>query len=570
LTDGFDSADAAPYSRRFGAWIDHTCLKGAMNQMITVGRYKYRTRSQLRVRGFVISFLIMILTFAGQINAENILTRGSGREARTLDPHFAFGSAASEILHDMFEGLFVLSNDGEPILGSAKSYSVSEDGLTYTFILRDDLQWSDGTPLTAEDFAFSLLRLADPATASPLAGNAFPIKNARAINSGELPPDRLGVTAVDDLTLTIELEQAVSFLPKLMLSTALVPMPEHVIREHGKKWARADHIVSNGAYKLTEWRLHESIVLTRNEEYYGAEFATIDKVIYYPVEKEEQGFLRYRAGEIDVLRGFPLARLDYIRKNLSDDMLIHPYMQATFILFNLEEAPYNDVNVRKALSIALDREKITSKLLRDGSIPAYSLVMPLLPEYGSNLPEYSKLSLQARQDEARILLKNSGYTADAPLQVSFTYGAFERFRPTAIAVQSMWQDIGVDVELVAVGPQSYVRTMMAGEFSLMLVNDVPRADDPTAIMEILRLDSPQNFSHYKNREFESLVIGSLGMKNLQQRYEVLKKAESLAMAEYPTIPVYFNAQRILINPRVKGWLIRLRGPNYSRNLSITE
>lgn len=512
----------------------------------------------------------MLLAFAGQVSAEVVLKRSSGREAKSLDPHFGFGSSAAEILNDMFEGLFVLSTDGEPVLGSAKSYTVSEDGLTYTFVLRDNLRWSDGTPLTAKDFAFSLSRLTDPATASPLAGNTFPIKNARAVNRGELPPDRLGVTVTDDLTLTIELEQPISFFPKLMLSPALVPLPEHVIREHGTSWSRAEHIVSNGAYKMEKWNIHESIVLIRNKEYHETEFVQIDKVIYYPVEKEEQGFLRYRAGEIDVLRGFPMDRMDFVKKNLREDMLVHPTLQSTLILVNLEKPPYNDVNVRKALSIVLDREKLTEKLLRDGSVPAYNLVMPLLPGYGSNLPDYSKLSIQARQDEARTLLETAGYTADAPLRVSFKYGSFERFRPTAIAVQSMWQAIGIDVELVAVGAQSYTSDMMASDFDLMLVNDVPRADDPTAMLEILRANSPQNFSHYNNREFDSLMAGSLGIKDERQRYETLKKAESLAMAEYPTIPVYFMSQRILVSPRVKGWVELLRGSNYTRNLSIVE
>lgn len=538
--------------------------------MMTVRQGKHKRRSPLRARDILIGVLVLVLVSSGQASAEVVLKRASGREPRSLDPHFGFGSSAAEILNDMFEGLFVLSTDGKPVLGSAKEFSVSEDGFTYTFRLRDGLRWSDGTPLTAKDFAFSLARLADPATASPVAGNTFPIKNARAVNRGELPPDSLGVKVVDDLTLQIELEQPISFFPKLMLSPALVPLPEHVIREHGKNWSRAEHIVSNGAYRMEEWLLHESISLIRNERYHGNESSQIDKVIYYPVEKEEQGFLRYRAGEIDVLRGFPMDRLDFVRKNLREAMLVHPTLQSTLILVNLEKKLYKDVNVRKALSIVLDREKLTDRLLRDGSVPAYNLVMPLLPGYGSNLPDYSKLSMQARQDEARNLLESAGYTADAPLRVKFKYGSFERFRPTAIAVQSMWQKIGIDVELVAVGPQQYVRDMMTGDFELMLVNDVPRADDPTAMLEILRAKSPQNFSKYNNPEFESMMAESLGMKDERQRYEALKMAESLAMAEYPTIPVYFISQRLLINPRVKGWVELLRGSNYTRNLSIVE
>ncbi len=512
----------------------------------------------------------MLVAFTGQVSAETVLKRGSGRESNSLNPHFIFGSSGSEISHDMFEGLFVLSTDGEPILGSAKSYTVSGDGLTYTFILRDDLRWSDGTPLEAKDFVFSLLHLVDPDTASPLAGSAFPIKNARAVNRGELPPDRLGVTVVDNLTLRIELEQPMPFFPKLMIKSAFSPIPEHVFREYGNSWAHPDHIVSNGAYKLTEWLLHESIVLTRNEEYYGAELAKIDKVIYYPVENEGQSFLRYRAGEIDVLRNFPLARLDWIRENLSEHMLIHPTLQSTLILINAEKALFNDVKVRKVLSIALDRETLSNKLLRDGSVPAYNLVIPLLSDYGSNLPEYSRLPMQERQDEARTLLESAGYTADAPLRVNLKYGAFERFRPVVIAVQAMWEEIGIDVELEMVGPQMYAQDMMASNFDLMLVNDIPRSSDPTTMLEILRSDSPQNFSQYKNLEFDSLVIESFGMKDVKRRYEVLKKAESLAMAEYPTIPIYFMSQKLLINPRVKGWVVLLSGPNYTRNLSIAE
>ncbi len=537
---------------------------------MSLGRFQFDCRAAVCKAVLFVLVAMAFLAPLEQALAETILKRSTGREPRSLDPHLIFGSAGSEIAHDMFEGLLVLSLDGEPALGLAKSYAVSEDGLTYTFTLREGLSWSDGKPIRASDFVFSFRRLVDPKTASPLAGNAYIINNAKAVNRGDMAKEKLGVTAVDDLTLEITLEKPVPYFPRLIISSAFLPIPRHVVNEYGQSWSQSAHIVSNGAYKLSQWLPQQFISLERNESYHGAGDLKIDRVVYYPIENESQGLKRYRAGEIDILRNFPLSQLAWLQQNLGDDLVIHPSLHMALVYINLERALYQDGRVRKALSISIDRQIIIDMLLKDGSLPARNFVTPILEEYGPNDPPFASQTMEQRQAEARDLLAEAGYTADNPLTVGLKHANFERLRRLAIALQGLWRAVGIVTQLDGVGPQAATQSMFVGDFDMLLINHVPRHDDPMAALDILRPDSRLNYSRYRNLEFENLVQASLGLTDTAQRYEALRQAEQLAMADFPAITLYFRSQRWLVKPHVQGWTRILRGLNYTRNLSVVN
>ncbi|MBL8643379.1 MAG: peptide ABC transporter substrate-binding protein, partial [Rhodospirillaceae bacterium] len=364
----------------------------------------------IRARGRTL-VLAAVLALAAIAPAEALQTlkRGTANEPRTLDPQYVQGNAGAAVMYDMFEGLLAVNADGDLGPGAATAWTVSPDGTTYTFTIRPNLKWSDGKAIIAEDFVYSFRRAVDPKSATRAARVMFPIKNARPIVSGQMPVDSLGVKAPNPGTLVIELERPTPYFTELVASFSAAPVPKHVIEKFGDAWTSPANVVTNGAYTLAEFANNTYIKLVKNKHHYDAANVAIDEVYFYPIEKPDTALTRFRAGEIDIAYNVPSNRLDWVKENLGAEFRSGPVSGVYYILLNTSREVLSDLRVRKALSLAVDRDLITGGLVKTGDAPAYTLVPVAMPGYGDNAPAFAKTPIDQRRAEAKKLLAEAGY-----------------------------------------------------------------------------------------------------------------------------------------------------------------
>ncbi|TDJ43384.1 MAG: peptide ABC transporter substrate-binding protein, partial [Gammaproteobacteria bacterium] len=384
-----------------------------------------------------------------ELATDQVLHKGNGAEPQTLDPHRAQGVPAGNILRDLYEPLVMEAPDGELIAGAAESWVLSDDGRVYTFTLRSDGRWSNGDPVTAGDWAYSLRRGLDPATLSVYSGILYPIKNAAAINRGELPPEELGVRAIDDLTLEITLENPTPFFLGLLNHSMAYPVHPPSVVEHGERFARPGKLISNGAYVLKDWVVQSHIELARNEQYRENTATRINQVFYYAIENADAVFARYRADELDFTTTIPIRQLEFIKTSLPGDYVQSPYLGVYYYGLNTTKAPFKgQPGLRKALSMAIDREIITDKLSGAGELPAYGWV-PAVQGYEQQQPEWATWTRAERHAEARRLYKEAGYNDANPLVLEILYNTSQDHKRLAIAISSMWKQVlGVETQLL--------------------------------------------------------------------------------------------------------------------------
>lgn len=290
-----------------------------------------------------------------------ILHKGNTSEPDSLDPNKATGTWESSILRDMIFGLYTEDAYGEAIPGSAVSHSVSDDGLIYTFKMREGMVWSDGVPVTAHDFVYGMRRILNPSTASQYASLLYVIENAAEVNTGDMPGEALGSRAIDDMTLEITLVNPAPFFIEMTTHQTMYPLPKHVVEAHGDQWVRPENVQVNGPYKLVEWVPQGHIRLIKNELYYAVDELQIDEIYYYPTVDRTAALKQFRAGELDMNSRLPLQQIDWLQENMPDETRLYPYMGLSYIIFNTEAAPFDDVRVRTALSMVIERDVITSK-----------------------------------------------------------------------------------------------------------------------------------------------------------------------------------------------------------------
>ena len=383
-------------------------------------------------------------------NAESVLRRGNGSEPHSLDPQTAEGVPESNILRDLFEGLIGEDASGNLVPGVAEKWEISADGKTYTFHLRHNAKWSDGSPLTAHDFVYGWQRAVDPATGSHYSFLLYPVKNAQKIAEGhEKDISQLGVKASDDHTLVAELEGPTPYFLGLVTHATAYPAPKAAIEKHGKKWTRPENLVSNGPFKLDNWQPNAQLTVAKSDQYWDKEAVKLDKVIYYPTENQTSDMNRYRAGEVDMTYEIPNDQIKMLRENFKDELKISSYLGTYYYGFNLTRPPFKDnPKLREALTLAIDRDIITDKVTGAGEKPAYSFVAPGINGYDNYVPEYATLDKAARIEKAKKLYEEAGYSKDKPLKVDLLYNTSENHKKIAVAVAAMWkQNLGVQTNL---------------------------------------------------------------------------------------------------------------------------
>lgn len=527
----------------------------------------------LLVRGFTAALAVtaLLLAAAPAFADNSVFHRGLGNEPRTLDPHRAIGTSASVIIYDLFEGLMTVDAEGNLTYGAAERYEVSEDGLVFVFHLRENLRWSDGTPKTAEDFVFSFRRLMDPNTAARYASFLYLIQNGREVNTGQMETDALGVRALDARRVEVRLTNPAPFLPDLMAAVAAVAVPRHAIEAHGQQWTRPANFVGSGAYRLIESVPQTYLLAERNPYHYDADNVAIERVFYYPLENDSASLQRYRAGELDLTLRFPPDQTQWIERNLPGHLRSSPGLGTGFILLNISRPPFDDARVRRALSLAIDREGIVTRLL-DGQVePAYSLVPPTIDNFTPQQASFRELSMQQRLAEARSLMQAAGYGPRNPLRVVMRYDSQDKNNNIVVAVRAMWRAVGANMEMVNSDFGAVIADARSGNYESALYAWFAAFNDASTFLGTLdSTNRSTNFARYANAEFDRLMAAASASPDLDERRELMQQAERIAMEDHALIPVFFYSGQRLVSPVVQGWVDNPRAANLTRYLSIAR
>lgn len=513
-------------------------------------------------------FVICLVGVCASETAAVTLHRGTNTEPRSLDPHRAVGNSAAIILYDLFTGLMTLDAAGEVVPGVAASYTVSDDGLTYTFTLRADAKWSDGTPLTADDFVYSFRRLLTPDTAARFASQLYPIVNAQAINRGEADPSTLGVVAQDAQTLVVSLNTPLAYLPQLMAANAASPVPRHVIEAAGRSWTRPGTMVSNGAYVLSEQVPATYIKAVRNTHFFDAENVQIDEVMYYPTENQGTSLSRFRAGELDVILNFPADQIGQIKESMPDTLHVTQALGVYYLAPNIRNAPFDDARVRRALSLAIDRDAIVERLLPPGTSAATNIVPPVTAGYSGTPADYADRPVGDRMAEARALLVEAGFDRSNPLTFSLKSDPIEQNRRIAVALTSMWKAIGANVDIDTTGASDVNRDGRTGNFEVIRWTWFGPFNDAATFLGLLDSQNGANVTGYANAELDAKLRDANAARDPGERHALLAEAEAIINHDQPVIPLYFHAGRRLVQTHVKGWIDNARSANLTRYLTV--
>lgn len=508
------------------------------------------------------------LSITAELSAQAILRRGTAADAPTLDPVTASSGIAAPIINDLFEGLLGKGPGLATIPGVAGSWTVSKDRLRYTFTMRDGLLWSDGVPLTAADVVYGFRRLMDPATASPVSGQFYILKNGRNVVSGKLPPEKLGVRELDSRTVELELEAPAPYFIDLLTSFPVAPAPRHAIEKYGNEWTRPGNMVSNGAYILAE-RIPQTVTrLKKNPRYHAATSVRTEVVEWYPTQDLATSLRRFRAGELDQILNFPPDEINRLREEMPRALKITPTRGSYYLVINVTKPPFTDARVRQALALAIDRDVITNRLLRTGVKPATTFIGPEFSSYdGPELPE-DKWPLARRQAKARELLKAAGFGPGKPLEFEYTYDTNEENRKIAIALAAMWQAVGVRAKAVNVDFGQLMRQVRTGGFQVARWSIFASYGDPMSLLQLYASDSTSNFTGYGNPRYDQLLRESSLEIDMQARAALLARAEAVLLQDAPIIPIYDYVRRYLVSPQVRGWETSGRGPTPSRYLYV--
>jgi ABC-type oligopeptide transport system substrate-binding subunit len=503
--------------------------------------------------------------------AEKVLRVANMGEPETLDPHKTSTVGESNILRNLFEGLMVLDPAGNVAPGVAESYAVSEDGLTYTFRLRDNARWSNGEPVTADDFVYSLRRIEDPKTRSQYAEVLYPIKNAEEVNTGKAAVTELGVAAPDARTVGITLKAPTPYFLQLLTHQSALPVNGREIARLGEDWLRPGKMVSNGAYILDDVMPNSHIRIVKNPSYWDAAKVAIDTVVFDPSEDRAAVLKRYRAGEFDVLTDLPNDQLGWLRQNMPRDLHIAPYAGVYYYVVNTTRPPFNDKRVRTALTMAINREILVEKITTAGELPAYGFVPDGTANYTPRRVAWQTMSQAAREAAAQKLMTEAGYGPGRPLQFQLAYNTSENHKRIAIALAAMWKKINVSVELVNTEVKVHYSNLRIGNFQMGRAGWIADYNDAQSYLFLSQTSTKQqNYARFSHPEYDRLMDEASLTGDAAKRATLLEQAEGLLLEELPVIPIYFYVSKNLVSPRITGWQDNLLNAVYARNLSLAD
>jgi len=490
-------------------------------------------------------------------------------ESPSIDPGTAEDSAGGDIVRDLFEGLMNQAPDGAIVPGVATGYEVSDDNLVYTFTLRDNAKWSDGTAVTAGDFEYAWKRAASPELASPYSWfiELMSLENAGAVIAGEMEGDALGVKATDDLTLVVTLSQPLPYFPQMLTHYTTFPVPQAVIEKHGDDWVKPGNMVSNGAYVLTEHVPQEKLVRERNEMYWDNDNTILEKVTSLVISDENVALTRYLAGELDRTE-VPAGQFPSLSEQYPDQAMSVPLACSYYYMFNLRDGAqeeFQNADVRKALSLAVDRDIIVENVLAGGQKAAYTFTHWATAGFETPDIPMASMTQADRNEMAKELLAGAGYGSDNPLSVDLVYNTSESHKSVAVAISQMWkQTLGVETTLANQEWQTFLEARGNGDFDVARGGWCADYNEASTFLDLMQSESGYNDSKYVNAEVDALLAEAKTAADPQPNYD---RVEEFIAQDSPIIPIYHYASVKMFAENLEGWPFENFQQNwYSRDL----
>ncbi len=478
-----------------------------------------------------------------------------GDESPSIDPGLVEDVDGADVVRDLFEGLYNQDAAGNLIPGVALSHTVSDDGLVYTFTLRDTAKWSNGDPVTAGDFVYAWQRAASPELASPYSWyiDLMSIENGADVIAGDMPTSELGVTAIDDTTLEVRLTQPLPYFPQMVTHGTTFPVHQATVEEFGSDWVLPENMVSNGAYVLTEFVPQERLVRERNPMYWDNENTILDKVTKLVITDENVALTRYLAGELD-WTDVPAGQFPRLSAEFPDQAVSVPQACSYYYMFNLRDgAPeeLQDPNVRKALSLAVDRDIIVNNVLAGGQKAAYTFTHWATAGFETpNIP-MADMTQADRNAMAQELLAEAGYGSDNPLSIDLVYNTNESHKSVAIAISQMWkQTLGVETTLANQEWQTFLEARSNGDFDVARGGWCADYNEASTFLDLMDSGSGYNDSKYNNPEVDALLAAAKTADDPQANYD---RVEEFIAQDTPIIPIYHYAAVDMFSENLEGW-----------------
>lgn len=514
----------------------------------------------------------LLATRPASAAGDPLYRRGNDADPETLDPHKSSTVAEAHILRDLCDGLLTYDNHGAIVPGAADAWTVSDDGLTYSFTLRSDGRWSNGEPVTAQDFVYSLRRILDPATGAKYAEVLFPILGAAAVNRGEKPADALGVSAPGPLRLVIVLEQPTPYVLELLTHQTAAPVHRATVERYGESFTRPGNLVTNGPYRLRDRVPGDRITLERNPHHAAAKDLAIDRVAYLPTPDLSGAVRRYAAGEIDSLADLPGDQMEALRRRFGDQVVLGPALGLSALALNTRKAPFTDLRVRRALSLVIDREYLAEGLYGGTMSPAYSLCPPGLDNSRKPPETTGRHGLPIDHEaEARRLLAEAGFGPGRRLAVEYRFNASDNNRNTAVALAEMWRDLGIETRFVYTDAKTHFAYLRdGGDFDIARISWIADYSDPQNFLFLLQTGNDGfNAGRWSDAAYDGLMAQAAAERDLGRRADLLFEAETIALRELPWIPLMHTRSKALIAPRLTGYHPNLRNAAPTRFLRLS-
>jgi oligopeptide transport system substrate-binding protein len=501
------------------------------------------------IAGFTLIFGLGSCSHKRQSTSIGTLSRGIGGEPSTLDPTVASDSFSFEVLRDLYEGLTTDGPNGEVLPGVAESWTVDSTGTEYTFQLRNNARWSDGTPIRAQDFVNAWRRVVDPSHASPVADDLRLIHGAASIISGNSAPTTLGVYASTDKVLTVKLEEPAPYLPQLLTQAAAYPMYSSNTRggNSPKEW------VSNGPYVLSGWSPGTTIDLAKNPNYWDNANVRINRV-QYQIADENAQYARYRAGQLDVTDTVPANAIQALRESHPGELIIAPFLATAYYGLNLSAPPFGkNLYLRQAVAMAIDRKKLV-KALAFGQVGAFGFVPPGTWNYSPQSWPWRDLGDDERIREAKRLYALAGYSSNQPLRLKVLFNSNPAIKNTAIIIAQMWKEtLGIESVLTEEEYRVFLQSRHdKSRWDVARLGWTADYDDASNFLDIFRQHSSNNDSGYADQSFDTNLDEAAKTADPHNRRAILEAAERKMLAEYPVIPLYHYVSKRLVKPYIRG------------------